>query len=103
MSSANGVMGRQRRDGGSAGALSLCSKACLNSFWPEHKRIYQKRRAAGGADALADQLEGLKLEQRSLWLMIPEPKQGTIAKYMDMKSLCRTDSVMTRAEEKKVL
>ena len=41
-----------------------------------------------------DELEGLQLEQRSLWLMIPEPEQETIAKYMDVKSLGRTDSAI---------
>ena len=33
--------------------------------------------------------------------MIPEPEQKTIAKYMDVKSLCRTDSTMTSREEMK--
>ena len=33
--------------------------------------------------------------------MIPEPEQKTIAKYIDVKSLCRTDSTMTGREEMK--
>ena len=62
--------------------MPVCSKACLKSFWPEHKRVCQKQTAAVGADALAEQLEGLKLEQRSLWLVISEPEQESIAEYM---------------------
>ena len=46
--------------------MPVCSKACLKNFWPEHKRVCQKQTAAVGADALAEQLEGLKLEQRHL-------------------------------------
>ena len=52
-------------------------------------------------DALADQLEGLKLEQKRLWLVIPEPEQKTIAEYMDVQSLCRTDNVMTGRAERR--
>ena len=62
--------------------MPVCSKACLKNFWPEHKRVCQKQTAAVGADALAEQLEGLKLEQRSLWLVISEPEQESIAEYM---------------------
>ena len=62
--------------------MPVCSKACLKKFWPEHKRVCQKQIAAVGADALAEQLEGLKLEQRSLWLVISEPEQESIAEYM---------------------
>ena len=35
--------------------------------------------------------------------MIPEPEQETITKYMDVKSLCHTDSAMTRVEEIRLL
>ena len=53
---------------GRCGALPVCSKACLKSYWPEHKRVCQRQSPAAGADALADELEGLQLDQRSLWL-----------------------------------
>ena len=46
---------------GRCGALSVCSKACLKSYWPEHKRVCQKQEPAAGADALADELERLQL------------------------------------------
>ena len=52
-------------------------------------------------DALADELAGLQVEQRSLWLVIPEEQQDLIVEYMDVKSLCRTDSAMTGVEDRK--
>ena len=33
--------------------------------------------------------------------MIPEEQQDLIVKYMDVKSLCRTDSAMTGVEDRK--
>lgn len=31
---------------GRCGALPVCSKACLRSYWPEHKRVCQKQEPA---------------------------------------------------------
>ena len=39
--------------------------------------------------------------ERNLWPVIPEPEQLTIAEYMDVVSVCRTDSAMTGREERK--
>ena len=50
---------------------------------------------------LADELAGLHVDQRSLWLVIPGEQQDLIVEYMDVKSLCRTDSTMTGVEDRK--
>ena len=79
----------------------MCSKACMKAFWPEHKLVCRARRQMAAVDALADELAGLHVDQRSLWLVIPEEQQDLIVEYMDVKSLCRTDSAMTGREERK--
>ena len=79
----------------------LCSKACMKAFWPEHKLVCRARRQVAAVDALADELAGLHVDQRSLWLVIPEEQQDLIVEYMDVKSLCRTDSAMTGVEDRK--
>ena len=75
--------------------LPVFSQACMKALSKEHKRSCEKKEEVSADDALADQLEGLKLEQKRLWLVIPEPEQKTIAENMDVQSLCRTDNVMT--------
>ena len=80
----------------------MCSKACMKAFWPEHKLVCRARRQVAAVDALADELAGLQVDQRSLWLVIPEEQQDLIVEYMDVKSLCRTDSAMTGVEDRKV-
>ena len=79
----------------------MCSKACMKAFWPEHKLVCRARRQVAAVDALADELAGLHVDQRSLWLVIPEEQQDLIVEYMDVKSLCRTDSAMTGVEDRK--
>ena len=81
--------------------LLICSKACMKAIWPEHKRTCRKK-AATAVDVLTEELSKVELDhERSLWLVIPEPEHKTIAKYMDVVSLCRTDSAMTGVEERK--
>ena len=48
---------------GRCGALPVCSKACLKSYWSEHKRVCRKQEPAAGANALVDELERLQLLQ----------------------------------------
>ena len=79
----------------------MCSKACMKAFWPEHKLVCRARRQVAAVDALADELAGLHVDQRSLWLVIPEEQQDLIVEYMDVKSLCRPDSAMTGVEDRK--
>ncbi len=52
-------------------------------------------------DALAGELAGLHVDQRSLWLVIPEEQQDLMVEYMDVESLCRIDSAMTGVEDGK--
>ena len=73
----------------------------MKAFWPEHKLVCRARRQVAAVDALADELAGLHVDQRSLWLVIPEEQQDLIVEYMDVKSLCRTDSAMTGVEDRK--
>ena len=44
---------------------------------------------------------GTEVPQRSLWLKIKVPEQQLIAEYMDVHNLCRTDSGMTRVDNRK--
>jgi hypothetical protein len=67
----------------------------MKAIWLEHKCTCRKK-AATAVDALAEHLSKVELDnERSLWLVIPEPEHKTIAKYLDVVSLCRTDSAMT--------
>ena len=73
----------------------------MKAIWPEHKRTCRKK-AATAVDVLTEELSKVELDhEKSLWLVIPEPEHKTIAKYMDVVSLCRTDSAMTGVEERK--
>ena len=60
------------------GEPSVCSKACMKAFWPEHKLVCRARRQVAAVDALADELAGLHVDQRSLWLVIPEEQQDSL-------------------------
>ena len=82
--------------------LPVCSQACMKALSKEHKRSCENKEEVSADDALADQLEGLKLEQKRLWLVIPEQEQKTIAKYMDVHSVCVRDSVRTGRSERRV-
>ena len=82
--------------------LPVFSQACMKALSKEHKRSCEKKEEVSADDALADQLEGLKLEQKRLWLVIPEQEQKTIAKYMDVHSVCVRDSVRTGRSERRV-
>ena len=73
----------------------------MKAFWSEHKLVCRARRQVAVVDTLADELAGLHVDQRSLWLVIPEEQQDLIVEYMDVKSLCRTDSAMTGVEDRK--
>ncbi len=73
----------------------------MKAFWREHKRVCEKKELVSATDDLVEQLSSLHLRLERLWLFLPEPSQETIAQYVNVKSLCRTDSVMTSRTERK--
>ena len=64
----------------------------MKAIRPKHMRTCRKK-AAIVVDTPAEDLIRAKLDhERNLWPVIPEPEQLTIAEYMDVVSVCRTDS-----------
>ena len=84
--------------------IHLCSKACMKLIWKEHKRTCERVERAGSAvDALTEDLRELSVEtegQTRWWLKLQE-QQKLIATFMDVVSLCRTDSAMTGRAERR--
>lgn len=84
--------------------IYLCSKSCMKLIWKEHKRTCERvEQAASAVDALTEDLRELSVEtegQTRWWLKLQE-QQKLIATYMDVVSLCRTDSAMTGRAERR--
>jgi hypothetical protein len=60
-----------------------------------------KKKAAAATDELADELEGMRLDLRGLWLRLLPDDQQHVVEYLDVVTLCRTDSAMTGMKERK--
>ena len=60
-----------------------------------------EKKAASATDELADELEGMRLDLRGLWLRLLPDDQQHVVEYLDVVTLCRTDSAMTGMKERK--
>ena len=60
-----------------------------------------KKKAASATDELAGELEGMRLDLRGLWLRLLPDDQKHVVEYLDVVTLCRTDSAMTGMKERK--
>ena len=60
-----------------------------------------KKKAASANDELADELEGMRLDLRGLWLRLLPDDQQHVVEYLDVVTLCRTDSAMTGMKERR--
>ena len=60
-----------------------------------------EKKAAAATDELADELEGMRLDLRGLWLRLLPDDQQHVVEYLDVVTLCRTDSAMTGMKERK--
>ena len=60
-----------------------------------------ERKAASATDELADELEGMRLDVRGLWLRLLPDDQKHVVEYLDVVTLCRTDSAMTGLKERR--
>ena len=60
-----------------------------------------EKKAASATDELAGELEGMRLDLRSLWLRLLPDDQKHVVEYLDVVTLCRTDSAMTGMKERK--
>ena len=89
--------------------MCVCSKDCMQRLWPTHKYICNKH-AQGMLDptmalmyAMDDPVYAASLvrlgndegERPDFWLVLPAGVQHMLPQYMDVKGLCRTDSIMT--------
>ena len=81
--------------------LPVCSQACMKALWRDHKHTCTKNQAPSAADELADELEGMRLDVRGLWLRLLPDDQKHVVEYLDVVTLCRTDSAMTGLKERR--
>jgi hypothetical protein len=89
--------------------MHLCSKECLKKLWPTHQYICNKHTrimidptmsplyAMDDHVYMASQvrLGNEDGERPDFWLTLPDIARQLLVQYMDAKSLCRTDSIMT--------
>jgi hypothetical protein len=89
--------------------MRVCSKDCLKRLWPTHKFICNKHTqdmldpTTALMYAMDDAVYAASLvrlgnedgERPDFWLVLPAGVQSLLPQYMDVKSLCRMDSIMT--------
>ena len=89
--------------------ICVCSKQCMKRLWPTHRYICNKHTQAMLDPTMAlmyamdDAVYAASLvrlgnedcERPDFWLVLPAGVQALLPQYMDVKSLCRTDSIMT--------
>ena len=89
--------------------VPVCSQDCMKRLWPTHKFICGKHTQAMLDPTMAlmyamdDAVYAASLvrlgnhdgERPDFWLVLPAGVQSLLPQYMDVKSLCRTDSIMT--------
>jgi hypothetical protein len=89
--------------------MRVCSEDCMKRLWPTHKYICNKHTQAMLDPTMAlmyamdDAVYAASLvrlgnddgERPNFWLVLPAGVQALLPQYMDVESLCRTDSIMT--------
>jgi ankyrin repeat protein len=89
--------------------MRVCSEECMKRLWPTHKYICNKHTKAMLDPTMAlmyamdDAVYAASLvrlgnddgERPDFWLVLPADIQHILPQYMDVESLCRTDSIMT--------
>jgi hypothetical protein len=89
--------------------MHLCSKECLKKLWPTHRFICGKHIQAMLDPTMAPmyamdnpvfaasqvRLGNEDGERPDFWLVLPDIARQLLMQYLDVKSLCRTDSIMT--------
>ena len=89
--------------------MHVCSKECLKKLWPTHKFICNKHTQAMLDPTMAlmyamdDAVYAASLvrlgnddgERPDFWLVLPDIARQLLVQYLDVKSLCRIDSIMT--------
>ena len=89
--------------------MHVCSKDCLKLLWPTHRYICNKHTQAMldptmalmyAMDDLVYAASLVRLgnedgERPDFWLVLPAGVQSLLPQYMDVQSLCHTDSIMT--------
>ena len=81
------------------GAFAYCDRNCFVKYFKEHRRVCKvlsepQKLAHEGTIA---EMNGVK----PFWIGLDEPSRVAVVEYMDVVSLCRTDSAMTGVEERK--
>ena len=78
----------------------FCDAKCMKDMWKEHKKTCK---VLSEAQRLAREVALAELGgKQPFWTGLDEIPQQIIAGYMDVVSLCRTDSAMTGVEERKM-
>ena len=78
----------------------FCDTKCIKNMWKEHKKTCK---VLSEAQRLAHEVALAELGgKQPFWTGLDEIPQQIIAGYMDMVSLCRTDSAMTGVEERRM-
>ena len=89
--------------------VHVCSKECLKQLWPTHKYICNKHTQAmidptmALVYAMDDPVYAASLvrlgnedgEIPDFWLVLPDICRQEVVQYMNVETLCRTDSIMT--------
>ena len=89
--------------------MCVCSKDCMQRLWPTHKYICNKHTQAMLDPTMAlmyamddpvyaasqVRLGNEDGERPDFWLTLPDIARQLLVQYLDVKSLCRTDSIMT--------
>ena len=78
----------------------FCDTKCIKNMWKEHKKTCK---VLSEAQRLAHEVALAELGgKQPFWTGLDEIPQQMIARYMDVASLCRTDSTMTSVKERKM-
>ena len=89
--------------------MRVCSPECMKRLWPTHKYICNKHTQAMLDPTMAlmyamdDAVYAASLvrlgnddgERPDFWLVLPDIGRQLLMQYMDVKTMCRTDSIMT--------
>jgi hypothetical protein len=89
--------------------MHVCSKECLKKLWPTHRYICNKNTRImidptmahmyamvdvvymASQVRLGNEEEG---KRHDFWLVLPDIARQLLVQYLDVKTLCRTDSIM---------
>lgn len=86
------------------GYLQICSKACLKRLWPEHGSVCSRIKTLGkkkkgqlftkGGDLVKSYAGEGEQEETDFFLRLPYNVRRLLVEFVDVKTICRTESVM---------